>query len=103
MKANKDPKIEIKECDVDSVHVKLIRRVGDANNPEIYEDIQIFPQEDFAGMLKVLDKQGIGITGYHEMIVVHDPTIKSPPPPQETYKPKVSKPRVQKSGSPKSK
>ena len=75
MKANKDPKIQIKESDKDSFHVKLIRRVGDAKNPEIFEDIQIFYQKDFAGMLKAIDKQGINITGYDEMIVVHNPLL----------------------------
>ena len=75
MKANKDPKIEIKETDKDSVHVKLIRRVGTANEPQIYEDIQIYDPRDFANMLTFIDKHGIGVTGYHEMIVVHDPKL----------------------------
>ena len=88
MKANKDPKIEIKESDKDSVHVKLIRRVGTANNPEITEDIQIFHQREFADMLKRIDKHGMGMTGYHEMIVVHDPKLKPEPVP----KPKPNSP-----------
>ena len=90
VKANKDPKVLIKEVDTNSVHVRLIRRVGTANDPQIYEDIQIYTQKDFAGMLKAIDKQGIGITGYHEMIVVHDPTIKEPvKPAPRTIKNKV--------------
>jgi len=75
MQANKDPKIQIKETDKYSYHVLLTRKVGTALNPTVYNDVQIYSGKDFALMNKSIDSQGINITGYHEMRVVHDPVL----------------------------
>ena len=75
MQANKDPKIQIKETDKYSYHVLLTRRTGTVHNPVTYRDVQIYSGKDFALLNKSVDDQGINITGYHEMRIVHDPVL----------------------------
>ena len=75
MQANKDPKIQIKEADKYLYHVLLTRKTGTARNPSVYNDIQMYSGKDFAQMNKMIDSQGINITGYHEMRIVHDPVL----------------------------
>ena len=73
MKANKDPKIQIKETDQDSYHVEFKRITGTLFNPETKYDIQIYSRKDFALLKKAVADQGIYITSYQDMRVVHDP------------------------------
>jgi len=76
VKANKDPEILIKEGDQDSWHVQFKRVTGTLLNPEVMLDVQIYSRKDFELLNKAVDKQGIYITGYHEMRVVHDPVLR---------------------------
>ena len=89
VKANKDPKIQIKEADQDSYHVEFKRITGTLFNPETHYDIQIYSRKDFALLQQAIAKQGIYITSYQDMRIVHDPTITSEPEPEPEYeKPK---------------
>lgn len=81
MKANKDPKIEIKDIDANCYHVELTRITGTAVNPEIAIDIQCYTKKDFHLFQTDVEKNGIGITGYTSARVVHnpnDPKVKEP-------------------------
>jgi len=55
--------------------VLLTRKTGTVHNPVIYNDVQIYSGKDFALLNKSIDSQGINITGYHELRVVHDPVL----------------------------
>jgi len=78
MKANKEPKIEIKDIDQNSYHVELTRITGTPQEPNVVHDIQVFTKKDFALFQRDVDQKGIGITGYNKARVVHDPTYKEP-------------------------
>jgi len=75
MQANKDSKIQIKETDKYSYHVLFTRKTGRALNPTVHNDVQIYSGKDFALLNRSIDNQGINITGYHELRVIHDPVL----------------------------
>jgi|GEM_PF-4590942 len=75
MKANKDPQVQIKDADKDCYHVRLARYDGTPQNPIKRAIIQIFTKKDFDGFKRTTKKQAIGITGWHEAEIVHDPTF----------------------------
>lgn len=85
VKANKDPKIQIKETDQDSYHVEFKRITGTLFNPETSYDIQIYSRKDFALLKKAIADQGIYITSYQDMRVVHDPTFTPEPEPESEH------------------
>lgn len=77
MKANLDPKIEIKPCDVDYYHVEHTRIITDSTgkHPEKNRRVQIYSRKEYDNMLRFIKKNGLGALNDDEIRVVHDPIL----------------------------
>lgn len=77
MKANKVPEIEIKETDQNFFHIEFtkIRKVKGSKMPAIDKHIQIYTGSELRNLQSAIDRQGILITGYDELRIVHDPDL----------------------------
>ena len=79
MKANKDPKIEIKDCDRNHYHVEHTRieldRTG--KHPTINKRMQVYDRKDYDRMFgpKRSPHAGLGAMNDDEVRVVHDPVL----------------------------
>jgi len=79
MKANKDPKIEIKEIDKDAYHIEFTRRIKDDTGkyPDIKKRVQIYSPNEYTGLLDWVKKFGLDAMNDDEMRVVHDPVLQA--------------------------
>ena len=75
MQANKDKSVQIKESDADHYHVEFIKHVIPKGTLKTVErkHVQIFSVRDFRELNKTIDRQGIFVTGWHELRILHDP------------------------------
>ncbi len=81
MKANKDPRVQIKEIDQNFYHVEHTRIIRDSTGKHPSRDlrIQIYTKKDYNatfGKGGFVDKHGLGAMNDDEIRVVHDPVLK---------------------------
>ena len=81
MKANKDPRVQIKEIDQNFYHVEHTRIIRDSTGKHPSRDlrIQIYSKKDYNatfGKGGFVDKHGLGAMNDDEIRVVHDPVLK---------------------------
>ncbi len=81
MKANKDPRVQIRETDQNFYHVEHTRIIRDSTGKHPSRDlrIQIYSKKDYNatfGKGGFVDKHGLGAMNDDEVRVVHDPVLK---------------------------
>ena len=81
MKANKDPRVQIREIDQNYYHVEHTRIIRDSTGKHPSRDlrIQIYSKKDYNatfGKGGFVSKHGLGAMNDDEIRVVHDPVLK---------------------------
>ena len=77
MKANKDPKVQIKETDKNFYHLEHKRIIVDSTgkHPQIDLRVQTYSRKEYNNLLAWIGKNGLGALGDDEIRVVHDPIL----------------------------
>lgn len=77
MNANKDKNYQIKENEAGNYHILFIRHEKPKFSMKTIEKHHVaqFSVRDYKALLRTIDNVGIFVTGWHEMKIVHDPTL----------------------------
>ena len=75
MQANKDKNYQINEADAGRYHVEFTKHKKTGMKTFPFTMVQIFSIKDFNSLDRTIDRQGIFVTGWHEMRIIHDPVV----------------------------